>query len=78
MLTLQKMFKYDGEIKNAIYTTLKLKFNYPVFQFTAADAAGFAVTRETVATQAVILSQELSSHDNPETLPIKDLPGSDV
>jgi hypothetical protein len=31
MLTLQKVFKYDGVLKNAIFTTLKLSFNYPVF-----------------------------------------------
>jgi hypothetical protein len=53
MLTLQKGFKYDGVLKNAIFTTLKLRFNYPVFNYSSSEDTGLGIEREVVGTHTL-------------------------
>ena len=78
MLTLQKVFKYDGVLKNAIFTTLKLSFNYPVFTYSSSEDTGLGIERTVVGEHTLELIQELSDGTYRLELPTKDIAGSDA
>ncbi|MCX7068258.1 MAG: hypothetical protein NTW85_11270 [Methylococcales bacterium] len=78
MLTLQKTFKYDGVIKEAIFSILKLKFNYPVFKYSVSELAGSVILREVLSYQTLIASHELDSAAYKVELPFNDIVGSDT
>lgn len=74
MLTLQRNFKYEGDARQAIFTSLRLKFNYPVFNY-VADSAGTAFTRTNGAEKTLAVARELTDTYYRADLPPKDLLG---
>lgn len=78
MLTLQKAFKYEGALKDAIFPTLTLNFTYPNFSYQGAEGVDFSVSREVVGVHSLSLSHELSSASYKLEIPAKDMIGSDA
>ncbi|RUL78249.1 papain-like cysteine protease family protein [Dyella choica] len=74
MLTLQRDFKYEGDARQAIFTSLRVKFNYPVFNY-VADPNGAAVMRTNGVEKTLAIACELTDTNYRADLPPRDLMG---